>query len=325
MLSGFFFKLFPVIRPLARMYVSFQVIVEVFVRVEFRRILRQKEHFNFALISLQPCPYNRAVMNFKIIQKKKHFALDIVGQPAHEFNQSLAVHVLSVKHESDLTLICYRRDHVDSFPFGRLPKIRRFPLGRVSFFDICASLQAGLIAPMNFCILQFCPGGYHRILFHTPLDHGRSTLFFRPFGGLLRGKSPAFKVLADRPDGHFILKPLLDHKLDRIPSPERKSKFELVGSFVDQKLFDLSLLLMRKVSLCSIPSTACLFANRFKAFFLEALPYLARVRHADSDNLRGFVVGSALFTKPNNLAPKRLLDLLTQSSGVYFFHAKTVS
>jgi hypothetical protein len=101
--------------------------------------------------------------------------------------------------------------------------------------------------------------------------------------------------------GISILKPLPDQKRDRIPSPERKSKYELAGSFVDQKLFDLSLLLMRKVSLCSIPSPACLFANRFKAFFLKALPYLARMRHADSDNLSGFVVGSALFTKPNNL------------------------
>lgn len=84
---------------------SFQAVVKVFIRVEFRRIRWQVEHFDLVLVLLQPLFDEFAMVNSQVVQNQIYFSTNILGQPAHKGYQALAVHVVAVEHESDFALI----------------------------------------------------------------------------------------------------------------------------------------------------------------------------------------------------------------------------
>lgn len=92
-----------------------ETIVEVFIRIQFWRVGWQVEYFDFPLVLFQPCLNYFAVVDFQVVQDKKHFASGILYQSAHELDQPLTVHVVAVEHKPNLALIGDGRDHVDPF------------------------------------------------------------------------------------------------------------------------------------------------------------------------------------------------------------------
>lgn len=101
------------------MHPSLQITIEIFVRVQFRGIGREKKEFDVLRIILQPCLDYSGMMDTQIVQNEKDLSLRILEQLLDEFRQHLRIHAVLVHHESHLPLIGDGRDHVNRGPLGR--------------------------------------------------------------------------------------------------------------------------------------------------------------------------------------------------------------
>ena len=81
-----------------------EITIEVFVRVELRRIRGQKEDFDLICMLFQPGFDSMAAMNFKVIEDKKYLPAGRLYQTPHEFDQLAGIHFLPVNVNGQ----CYR-------------------------------------------------------------------------------------------------------------------------------------------------------------------------------------------------------------------------
>ena len=98
------------------MHRKLQSVIQIFVRVVFRSIGRQKKHFDFVLMFFQPGRNKLAMMNLQIVQNQEHFPLRAANQTLHEADETLLVHGIPIDHKADLPLAVECRDHIDPMP-----------------------------------------------------------------------------------------------------------------------------------------------------------------------------------------------------------------
>ena len=68
-------NIFRGIGQLSRVNGNFQSVIQIFIRVVFRRVGRQEEHLYLLLILLQPGRSKLAVVHLQIVQNQEHFLL----------------------------------------------------------------------------------------------------------------------------------------------------------------------------------------------------------------------------------------------------------
>ena len=109
---------------LSRMHSYFQITIEVFIRIQLRRVGWQKENFDLLFMLFQPIANNITVMDGKVVKNQENFAVTIPYEPFHKFNQGVGIHLVLVDHESNFSLVGYRRNQVDPLTSGRQPDSR---------------------------------------------------------------------------------------------------------------------------------------------------------------------------------------------------------
>ena len=102
-----------------------EVTVEIFIRVQLRRITRQIDDLDLVLPALQPSFDLLAVMDAQVVQHQEDLAAGVLDQPRHEPDQDQGAHLLGIGHEAHLTLVSHRRNEIEAVPFGRRPDRRR--------------------------------------------------------------------------------------------------------------------------------------------------------------------------------------------------------
>ena len=138
------------------MHRNLQSVIQIFVRVVFRRIGRQKKHLNFILSFLQPGRDKLAMMNLQIVQNQEHFPFRVADQTLQEADQALLVHGVLINHETDFPLTVDRRNHIDALSFRFHRQHGRMTLGRkTTLYDFTVA-DSGLICPINLGVFCFC-------------------------------------------------------------------------------------------------------------------------------------------------------------------------
>ena len=144
------------IGQLARMNRTLQRMIQIFIRVIFRSIGRQKKHLNFLLVLLQPGRSKPAMMDLQIVQDQKHFLPRGANQTFHEADQPLLVHGVLIEHKTNLALAADCGDHIDPLPLRFHRKHWRPALGRIAALYDLAVAYASLIRPIDDGVLCFC-------------------------------------------------------------------------------------------------------------------------------------------------------------------------
>ena len=85
-------------------YRKLQGMIQIFVRVVFRRIRRQEKHFNLLLVLFKPGGSKLTMMDLQVIQNQEDLLFRRTNQPLHKSNQSLLVHGILIDHKADLAL-----------------------------------------------------------------------------------------------------------------------------------------------------------------------------------------------------------------------------
>ena len=138
------------------MHRNLQSVIQIFVRIVFRSIRRQKKYFNFILTFFQPGRSKLAMMNLQIVQNQEHFPLRTADKTLHEADQSLLVHGVLVDHKTDFPLLADRRDHIDPLSFRFHWQHWRTTLGRKTALYYFTVAYTSLICPIDIGILCFC-------------------------------------------------------------------------------------------------------------------------------------------------------------------------
>ena len=136
------------------MHRNLQSVIQIFVRVVFRSIGRQKKHLYFVLTFFQPVRNKLTMMNLPIVQNQEHFPFRVADQTLQEADQALLVHGVLINHETNFPLTADRRDHIDALSFRFHRQFGRRTLGRkATLYDFTVA-DSGLICPIDpgvFC------------------------------------------------------------------------------------------------------------------------------------------------------------------------------
>ena len=105
---------------------SLEVAIHEFIRIQFRRVTREKEDLDAFFVILEPGLNDFAVVNPEVVEDQEHLPSSVLHQSLHEPYQYLNRHRFLVHHESHGAAIINRRDQVDPLSFGlRQDKDRR--------------------------------------------------------------------------------------------------------------------------------------------------------------------------------------------------------
>ena len=174
-------------RRLAAVHTGLEITVEILVRVEFRGVRRQVEHFDLIVMVRQPCLEYLRMVNPQVIQDQVNLPLCALDQPLAEINQQIGIHAAFEDAKTYLALIVDRRDHVDGNTLGVEPDNRRLALGRVSPFMLTVVAHPGLIAPVDLRLPCLGLGFDLGVLLFKPLLNHLGILLISPLDELLGG------------------------------------------------------------------------------------------------------------------------------------------
>jgi hypothetical protein len=138
--EGFSYKILLRTRRHPAMDVGLQVIVQILIGIQLRRVRRQMVQRNLVLMLFYPLCHFFTVMNPKVVNNQEHFPPCVPNKPLHELDHQSAFNAPLVQHETQLAFIADGRYHADTLslhihPDDRLPAARckspRQPRGRL--------------------------------------------------------------------------------------------------------------------------------------------------------------------------------------------------
>lgn len=223
---------------LAAMNQGLQVTIQIFVRVEFRGVGGQEEHLDVFRVLFQPAPNLVAVVHSQVVQNQEHLAPGIPNQACQESNQHRGCHCFPIEHEANFPLIGDRGDHVRGESTAGHSLNRCLTRRRIAPAMLAVATDTRFVAPVNLRPFILGALGNARVTFLEPSFHQFRFLLVGLLQRLLRCETPAFKILADRPNRHIDLETTMDQLLHRRPCPECKGQLELVRHLLaDQLLY----------------------------------------------------------------------------------------
>ena len=103
---------------------------------------------------VQPLFNNSGMMNPQVVKNQKDLLICTFDESLYKLEKRLRVHGVSIDHESNFTLIGYRRNQINSLTLGRKSNGRRFPARRIASTMLAVITKTGFVTPLNFSI--FC-------------------------------------------------------------------------------------------------------------------------------------------------------------------------
>ena len=303
-------------------HAGFEVVVQVFIRIEFRTVGGKIEYLDPIFVLFQPLPDRVTVVHFKIIQDQEDLAVHVLDQPCEELLHDRRVHSLAEQHEPHLTLVGNRGDQTDILPSGTDPHEGCLAPWSIAAAILVAVAQTGFIAPMDLRLFPLGSLGNDRVLLLKPLLDRFGVLLIGPSKRLLRSEPPALQVLAHRADRHSNPPLLLDDLLNTESSPQSEGKFQLIRCLIPDQDAHLFLLLLTQGSAHSQPAAPLLNHHPFLAALLVSPAPLADRGVVDADDLGDLLVLSTALPKANGLVAQLLLDFWTEFACVNLFHAR---
>ena len=177
------------------MHGNLQSVIQIFVRVVFRSIGREKKHLYFLLTLFQPGRDKLAMMNLQIVQNQEHFPLRAADQTSQEADETLLVHGVLVDHEADFPLTIDSRNHIHPLPLRLCWQHGRTALGRKAALHDFTVAYPCFICPIDVGILCLCSLCNGRVVFTYPLLNAFWILFPRTLRRALAAHPPALHVV----------------------------------------------------------------------------------------------------------------------------------
>ena len=151
-----------------RMDAELQTMVQILIRITFRRVGRQIKHLDYGFVPFQPSTHQLAVMHSQIVHDEKDFPPGFRGHTLHKFNQLLLIHGILVYHEPQVSLLADGGYHVYPLTLRFHRQNRWLALGRKSPLYNFTIIYTSFVSPKNLSIFFLCKPLYLRVFILFP-------------------------------------------------------------------------------------------------------------------------------------------------------------
>ncbi len=176
--------------------VPLHVIVQIFHRIEFRRIRRQVKQLDLLLTRLYPGLYLRLGVGAQLVHDQQNLPLRPTDQESQELEKDFRRERPLVRHKTHRALIADRRDLIDPQMWLRHLHGGTLAPAGITRTGMVVGLHANLIRPQNLRVVSLGLGLNGRIGILQPLFDFIGILVTRLAGGLFGGVAPALEILA---------------------------------------------------------------------------------------------------------------------------------
>jgi hypothetical protein len=212
--------------------ICFHVLIQQFIRIQFRAVSRHKKHSDPILIFLQPALNCATFVNRMAVDNKENAFSSILDETIHEINEYYGCKLSSKQSELQSPPVRNARNHIAAEPFTSTGNGWRLSFWGPRRASLMVRSHPGLVAPYNFP--AFCPCGPLDcwILMRKPAPY----FFIAPLIcfalRFLRCKSPCMQITPDGPYGKMeTILPFNQH-LNRLTCPQDKRKLHLLRASI---------------------------------------------------------------------------------------------
>src|SRR4030042_1115313 len=212
--------------------IAFYILIQHFIRIQFRAVTWKIKQANLTLILIQPTGYFFSVMNRMAIYNEKYFLFILFYQTSEKSYKHIRPELTFKHHKIQTALVGEGRNHITAETLAGSRNYRCLTTPTIGASCNMIRPETHLIAPVNqgLFLLGFFPD--RRILFFKPTFHFCRLLLIRTAQWLLRRKTPTCEISTNRPYRKLDTKSLLYQLGHGFPSPKIKRKLELFRAMI---------------------------------------------------------------------------------------------
>ena len=222
--------------------VGLDILIEVFVGVEFGTVARQEVDAQLLAAGLEPAERGLGHMHRMVVDDEEDSAPVLPHESAQEFQEDGHRKTLFEHHELQLPAVGEGRNEIAAEPLARAQNHRRLALRTEGTAGGVVPAQAHFVRPENQSLLPAGQGANGRILAPQPGADLLGVLLEGPTRGLLRREAPLGQQPPRRPDRKTHSTELGDQMHHLFPCPQIKRQLQLIRAMVGDKSANGSLL-----------------------------------------------------------------------------------
>ena len=302
--------------------IGLHILVQQFIRIQFRTVGRQPENSNLPGMLRQPSIHRPRFVHRVAISNQKHSSPRFPRQ-SQEAAKKIQKHprgeALTENHERQPAPISDRGDHVAPETLTSPQHNRRLPATSVGSPSLMVGTQSHLVQPMNLRLIPPRQPPNRGVFFLQPFPHGSRVLFVSSPHRFLRSQTPGPQITSHRPHRDFQIEFSGQQRLHRFSGPQGKGQAQLIGASAHNITHCRGCLMRRQPRNRRPPSTPC-FQRPASGSFQQPHPPVHRApRH--SEDPRRFGLRKTLLNGFNDSPAKVFLSFARQRAGILFFHA----
>lgn len=198
---------------------GFVVTVQVFVRIDFRRVRWKIEDFNPILATDQPSGYPLGMICHRVIEDQELFLAAIGNQSLHETNEL----------EACQCLVTDSGNHREATMFVRRRQDRCLPGRRITTKPVAIFRHRCFVTPVDGGTFSHAPSGNRRVGVVKQLFNFDRILFQHLLHRSSRGVAPAQKIFTHGANRHLDVEQHSNHSHHCPTFPQRKRQPQLLG------------------------------------------------------------------------------------------------
>jgi len=211
--------------------VALDVLIQKFVRIQFRAVARQEKQSDGLLSFFDPIKNSSGSMYRVPVNDQEYRGFILSDQTAHEIDKHLGVETSFESHKVQISQVGDRRNHVAAKALARNLDDWRLPFDSPRAAHGVVAAQPHFITPVNSgaCLLGLLLDGW--ILGLQPVLNLGPVLFVRSAHRFLRTEAPASQISAECTQCQGDTEFSFNECSDSLASPESKRQTQLVGIF----------------------------------------------------------------------------------------------
>ena len=284
--------------------VALDVLIQKFVRIQFRAVARQEKQSNGLLPFFDPIKNCSGSMYWVPVNDQEYRGFILSDQAAHEIDKHLGVEASFENHKVQVSQIGNRRNHVAAKALARNLDDWSIPFDSPSAAHGVVAAQPHFIAPVNSgtCLLGLLLDGW--ILGLQPVLNLGSVLFVCSANRLLRTEAPASQISTDCTQCQGYSEFSFNECPDSLASPESERQAQLVRIFATDQPSSPGCLKTLELTAASRPPLGLGLESLFPVLLVSFQPFPDRdsgyAKEFGSLDLR-FPIQNSLDSEPSDV------------------------
>ena len=220
-------------RSVASDRITFNILIQKFIGIQFRTIGRKIDPFDMVgMMFKEPCHYH-GFMHWMLINNEIHsLSAAVQYQSLEELYHHRGRKTSFENHKTEFPSVGNSRDHIAAKPFSRARNNRCVTSTTIGSSCGMVGTQPHFVTPVNTGFFTLCAGNQARVFYPQPSPNLFGFLFKSSTTRLLGGKTPHGQPSPNCPQGTVNAKPTGNKLLDCLARPKIKWQLQLIRTLI---------------------------------------------------------------------------------------------